>query len=59
MAEGGETMRACAWDDPFHLDGQRSEVEKLVRDEARAFAQGYLLPRSGLFFSEARCEKES
>lgn len=45
MAEGGETTRTFAWDDPFDLDGQVSEDEKLVRDSARAFAQGYLFPR--------------
>jgi len=34
------------WNDPFDLDGQLTEDEKLVRDSARAFAQGYLLPRA-------------
>ncbi len=33
------------WDDPFLLDDQLSEDERLVRDAARAFAQDRLMPR--------------
>jgi glutaryl-CoA dehydrogenase len=33
------------WDDPFHLEGQLSEDERLIRDSARAYAQGKLAPR--------------
>jgi hypothetical protein len=33
--------RSFAWNDPFDLDGQLCEDEKLVRDKVRAFAQGY------------------
>ena len=47
MAEDGEITRSFAWNDPFDLDGQLSEDEKLVRASAREFAQGYLLPRAG------------
>jgi glutaryl-CoA dehydrogenase len=36
MAEGGKTTRSFAWDDPFDLDGQLSEDEKLVRDSSEA-----------------------
>jgi hypothetical protein len=31
MAGDGETTRAFDWDDPFDLDGQLSEDEKLAR----------------------------
>ena len=45
-----ETARAkpaaFAWDDPFLLDEQLSEEERLVRDAARAYAQDRLAPRS-------------
>ena len=44
-----ETARAkpaaFAWDDPFLLDEQLSEEERLVRDAARAYAQDRLAPR--------------
>ena len=33
------------WDDPFLLDEQLSEDERLIRDTARDFAQEQLLPR--------------
>jgi glutaryl-CoA dehydrogenase len=34
-----------AWDDPLDLEGELSEDERRVRDTARAYAQGKLLPR--------------
>ncbi len=33
------------WDDPFNLEGQLSEDERLIRDSARAYAQDKLAPR--------------
>ena len=33
------------WEDPFDLDGQLSEDERMIRDAARAYAQDKLLPR--------------
>jgi len=33
------------WDDPFMLDEQLTEDERMVRDTARAYAQDKLLPR--------------
>ncbi|MGH6838425.1 MAG: acyl-CoA dehydrogenase [Methylocella sp.] len=58
MAKGGETTRSFAWDDPFDLDGQLSEDEKLVRASARAFAQGYLFPRAAEDYLEERFDRE-
>ncbi|MGC2224155.1 MAG: acyl-CoA dehydrogenase [Methylocella sp.] len=58
MAEDGEFTRSFAWNDPFDLDGQLSEDEKLVRASARAFAQGYLLPRAGEDYLEERFDRE-
>jgi glutaryl-CoA dehydrogenase len=34
-----------AWDDPFRLDEQLTEDERLVRDSARDYAQKRLMPR--------------
>ena len=36
---------AFSWDDPFLLDDQLSEDERMIRDAARAFATDRLLPR--------------
>jgi len=58
MAEEGETPRSFAWNDPFDLDSQLTEDEKLVRDSARAFAQGYLLPRAREDYLEERFDRE-
>ena len=58
MAEEGETPRSFAWNDPFDLDGQLTEDEKLVRDSARVFAQGYLLPRAREDYLEERFDRE-
>ena len=33
------------WDDPLLLDDQLTEDERMVRDSARAYAQGELMPR--------------
>ena len=33
------------WEDPFDLEGQLSEDERMIRDAARGFAQGELQPR--------------
>ena len=36
---------AFAWDDPFLLEEQLTEEERMVRDSARDYAQGSLAPR--------------
>jgi glutaryl-CoA dehydrogenase len=39
------TKSAFDWNDPFRLDDQLSEDEKMVRDSARAYAEHKLMPR--------------
>jgi glutaryl-CoA dehydrogenase len=34
-----------SWEDPFHLDRQLNDEERMVRDSARQFARDVLLPR--------------
>jgi hypothetical protein len=41
IAEGGR----FDWSDPFFLESQLSDDENLIRESARDFAQGALLPR--------------
>ncbi len=45
MADGaGKAGPAFVWDDPLLLDAQLSDEERLIRDEARKFAQSRLMP---------------
>ncbi len=34
-----------SWDDPFLIEGQLTEEERMIRDSAHAYAQEKLLPR--------------
>ena len=38
-------LPALAWEDPFLLDEQLGDEERMVRDSARDYAQGRLMPR--------------
>ncbi|MEA2195722.1 MAG: glutaryl-CoA dehydrogenase, partial [Solirubrobacteraceae bacterium] len=43
---GGKSARAhFQWDDPFLLDEQLTDDERMIRDSARDYAQEKLLPR--------------
>jgi len=44
------TMSPFTWEDPFLLEEQLSEDEKLIRDTARGYAQEKLAPRVKLAF---------
>src|SRR6267378_2219460 len=46
------------WDDPFLLDEQLTEDERMIRDTARAYAQDKLLPRIVKAYLEEKCERE-
>ncbi len=41
----GDAAPSFKWEDPFHLDDQLSEDERLIRDTARNYAQEKLMPR--------------
>jgi glutaryl-CoA dehydrogenase len=58
MAEGTEFARSFAWSDPFDLDDQLTEDERLVRNSARAFAQQHLAPRAAQDYLEERFDRE-
>jgi glutaryl-CoA dehydrogenase len=45
MTTKPNTKPQFQWDDPFFLDDQLSEEERLIRDAARDFAQAKLQPR--------------
>ena len=46
------------WQDPFLLDQQLTEEERLVRDTARAYAQDKLLPRVTSAYMDERFDRE-
>src|SRR5271157_879455 len=46
------------WQDPLLLEEELSEDERMVRDAARAYAQGKLLPRIKSAFREERFDRE-
>ena len=43
--KASETKPTFQWEDPFLLDGQLTEEERMVRDSARAYCQEKLKPR--------------
>ena len=54
-----QTERAAfKWDDPFLLDEQLTEDERMVRDTARAYAQDKLLPRITKAYLEEKTDRE-
>src|SRR6516165_5659923 len=52
------TAASFAWDDPFDLDGQLTEDERLVARSTRNFAQDYLLPRVTDDYLEEHFDRE-
>ena len=46
------------WADPFALDAQLSDEERMVRDTAEAFAQSRLQPRVTSAYMEERFDRE-
>jgi glutaryl-CoA dehydrogenase len=46
------------WDDPFRLEDQLSEEERMIRDAARAYCQDKLMPRVLMANREERFDRE-
>src|SRR6201997_4183215 len=46
------------WDDPFLLDEQLTEDERMIRDTARAYAQDKLLPRVTKAYLEEKIDRD-
>ncbi|MCK0196247.1 acyl-CoA dehydrogenase [Ancylobacter sp. 6x-1] len=56
--KAARSLPAFDWADPFDLDGQLSEEERLVRDTARDYAQEKLAPRVATAFRDERFDRE-
>jgi glutaryl-CoA dehydrogenase len=52
------TMGRFDWQDPFALDAQLTDEERMVRDAARAYAQEQLLPRVTRAFLDENFDRE-
>jgi glutaryl-CoA dehydrogenase len=46
------------WEDPLDLESQLTDEERMIRDAARAFAQGKLQPRVKSAFRDERFDRE-
>ena len=44
-AKSNPSLGKFSWEDPFLLEEQLNEDERMIRDSANAFAQNELLPR--------------
>jgi len=44
------------WEDPFLLDEQLTEDERMIREAARAFAQDVLMPRVADAYMEEKAD---
>ncbi|MFK5980780.1 MAG: acyl-CoA dehydrogenase [Rhizobiaceae bacterium] len=44
-AKSQPSLTSFNWEDPFLLEDQLSEEERMIRDSAQAYAQGSLMPR--------------
>lgn len=58
MTELRESAPSFAWDDPFDLNGQLTEEERLVGASARAFAERNLAPRAAQDFLKERFDRQ-
>src|SRR5262245_48421495 len=53
-----DTDQAFQWDDPFLIEHQLGEDERLIRDSARAYAQGKLLPRVNEAYAQEKVDRD-
>lgn len=51
-------MKSFQWEDPFLLDQQLTDEERMVRDTAHSYCQEKLLPRVTSAFEEERFDRE-
>src|ERR1700748_2139579 len=58
QAKDKPSTPAFQWDDPFMLDEQLTEDERMIRDTARAYAQDKLLPRVVKAYLEEKTDRE-
>ncbi len=52
------TKEVFQWDDPFLLEDQLGEEERMIRDAARAFAEAELAPRVEAAYLDEKTDPE-
>ncbi|HCQ66825.1 MAG TPA: acyl-CoA dehydrogenase [Rhodobacteraceae bacterium] len=57
-AKSRPELAAFDWEDPFRLDAQLAEDERMIRDAARAYAQEALAPRVAAAFEDEETDPE-
>jgi glutaryl-CoA dehydrogenase len=57
-AKAAEKQPGFDWSDPFRIDEQLTEEERMVRDMARQYCQEKLLPRVITAFADERTDRE-
>jgi len=57
-AKSRPELAAFDWEDPFRLDAQLAEDERMIRDAARAYAQKALAPRVAAAFEREETDPE-
>ena len=55
---GEPSLKPFDWEDPFGLDSQLSDEERMVRDTAETYAQSELLPRVTRAYLDERFDRE-
>ncbi len=55
---GTDTRPSFNWEDPFDLDGQLTEEERMVRESAHQYCQEKLMPRVISAYREERTDRE-
>ncbi|HXW72842.1 MAG TPA: acyl-CoA dehydrogenase family protein [Methylocella sp.] len=56
--DAGEITGQFAWEDPFDLDSQLTDDERLVRDSARVFARDFLAARASEDYLAERFDRD-
>ncbi|SEO67494.1 glutaryl-CoA dehydrogenase [Salinihabitans flavidus] len=57
-AKDKPNLESFDWEDPFRLDSQLTEDERMIRDSARAYAQDKLMPRVSAAFENEETDPE-
>lgn len=56
MKDASHKGRSFAWEDPFLLNDQLEEDERMIRETARAYAQDRLMPRIDAAYQKERTD---
>lgn len=58
MSVSAQKPASFVWDDPFLIEDQLTEDERMIRDAAKAFAEAELMPRIEKAYLEEKTDPE-